>query len=115
MRYLLLSLSVIGTMGALATPAVAQDQALVERGAKVFAASKCSMCHSIAGKGNPKGMLDAVGTTLKADEIRQWIVDPATMREKTKSERKPNMKAYNTLPEEDVNGLVAYLQTLKGS
>jgi hypothetical protein len=54
---------------------------------------KCSVCHSIAGKGNPKGSLDDVGSRLTADEIRQWIVNPAEMTKKTKAERKRPMRA----------------------
>ena len=90
--------------------AAAQDQ--VARGVKVYADQKCSVCHSIAGKGNAKGSLDAVGTTLSADDIRAWIVDAAGQTAKTKAARKPVMKNY-TLPKEDVDGLVAYLSTLK--
>jgi mono/diheme cytochrome c family protein len=89
----------------------AQDQA--PRGMQVYAAQKCSICHSIADKGNKKGPLDSVGTKLKADEIRQWIVDAPTMTAKAKAVRKPAMKAYASLPKEDLDGLVAYLQTLK--
>ena len=74
---------------------------------------KCSMCHSIEGKGNAKGSLDGVGSKLSAAEIRQWIVDPKTMTEKTKAERKPAMKAYPNLPAADVDALVAYLESLK--
>jgi mono/diheme cytochrome c family protein len=92
--------------------AIAQD-AKVERGQKVYAEQKCSVCHSIAGKGNAKGPLDNVGAKLSADEIRQWIVDAPKMTEKTKATRKPPMKSYSSLPKEDVDGLVAYLQTLK--
>src|SRR5687767_13064990 len=84
-----------------------------EHGMKVFAASKCSMCHSVAGKGNAKGVLDDVGARLSADEIRQWLVDPEAMRVKTKAERKPLMKSYASMPKADIDGLVAYLQTLK--
>ena len=47
-------------------PAAAQD---VARGAKVYADQKCSVCHSIEGKGQKKGPLDGVGTKLSADEI----------------------------------------------
>ena len=110
MRFLIATL-VLGVMVFTVQPASAQTQ---ERGAKVFAESKCSMCHSIAGKGNAKGSLDAVGAKLKADEIRQWIVDPESMRQKTKADRKPAMKSYASLSKEDVDSLVAYLQTLKG-
>ena len=85
----------------------------VEHGMKVFAASKCSMCHSIAGKGNAKGALDDVGAKLSADELRQWLVDPEAMRVKAHAERKPLMKSFASLPKGDVDALVAYLQTLK--
>jgi mono/diheme cytochrome c family protein len=82
------------------------------KGAEVFTAQKCSLCHAIAGKGNPKGALDDVGSKLKTDEIREWIVDAKGMTAKTKPTRKPEMKAY-TLPKEDVDALVAYLSSLK--
>lgn len=90
--------------------ASAQDKA---KGEAVYAAQKCSLCHSIAGKGNPKGALDDVGSKLKADEIRAWIVDAKSMTAKTGATRKPEMKSYASLPKDDVDALVAYLQTLK--
>lgn len=94
------------------TPVAAQGT--VERGKEIFTQQKCSLCHSIEGKGNKKGPLDGVGTKLTAAEIRQWIVDSKTMTEKTKAARKPPMKAFASLPAADVDALVAYLQTLKG-
>jgi mono/diheme cytochrome c family protein len=93
-----------------AAPAAAQDAKA--RGEKVYADQKCSLCHSIGGKGNAKGPLDDVGSKLSPDEIRAWITDAKGMTAKTKSPRKPEMKAY-TLPKEDVDGLVAYLSSLK--
>ena len=96
-------------LAGVASVASAQDKA---KGEAVYTAQKCSLCHSVAGKGNPKGPLDDVGNKLKADEIRAWIVDAKGMTAKTKTTRKPEMKAYS-LPKEDVDNLVAYLQTLK--
>ncbi|MGH9255552.1 MAG: c-type cytochrome [Vicinamibacterales bacterium] len=98
----------------LVIPAVAsaRGQAHVDRGQQVFAAQKCSICHSIAGQGNKKGSLDGVGAKLSADEIRQWIVNAPDMTAKAKAERKPVMKAY-VLPKDELDSLVAYLQTLK--
>jgi mono/diheme cytochrome c family protein len=95
------------------TGASAQDKAQIERGMKLYGEQKCMVCHSIAGKGNAKGALDNVGAKLKADEIREWIVNAAEMAKKTKAERKPPMKAYASLPKDDVDALVAYLQSLK--
>jgi len=83
-----------------------------DKGATVYAAQKCSLCHSLDGKGNAKGPLDNVGGTLKADEIRQWITNPVEMTAKAKATRKPAMKAY-TLPKEDLDALVAFLAAKK--
>ena len=91
--------------------AFAQD-AKVDKGKQVYAAQKCSMCHSIAGKGNAKGSLDGVGSKWSAADIKQWVVNPVAMAAKTKAERKPVMKV-KPMPAEDVDALVAYLATLK--
>ncbi|HEY5619085.1 MAG TPA: cytochrome c [Vicinamibacterales bacterium] len=92
--------------------ASAQDQKQIERGMKVYADQKCAACHAIAGKGNAKGALDDVGSRLKADDIRAWIVSPAEMTKKTKAERKPPMRAYPNLPKEDLDALLAYMLSL---
>ena len=95
-----------------AASAHAQD-AKVDKGKQVYAAQKCSVCHSIEGKGNAKGPLDGVGSKLSAEEIKQWLVDPKTMATKSNSTRKPPMKAYANLPAADLDALVAYMQSLK--
>jgi len=94
----------------LAASAAAQDAKA--KGEKTYADQKCSLCHSIAGKGNAKGSLDGVGGKLKADDIRAWITDANGMTAKTKATRKPAMKQY-ALPKDDVDALVAYLGSLK--
>lgn len=91
----------------------AQD-AKVTRGIQVFAEQKCSICHSVAGVGNTKGPLDDVARKVSADEMRQWITNAKEMAAKTKATRKPEMKQF-TLPKEDVDALIAYLQTIKGA
>jgi mono/diheme cytochrome c family protein len=91
----------------------AQDAAAIERGQKVYVSQKCNVCHSIAGKGAKKGPLDGVATKLSTDELREWIVNSIEMTKKTKATRKPPMKNYSHLAKEDVEGLVAYLGTLK--
>jgi mono/diheme cytochrome c family protein len=84
-----------------------------EKGKEVYAAQKCSICHSIAGAGNKKGALDKVGAKLSAADLRNWITGAPEMAVKAKADRKPPMNAYTTLAKEDVDNLVAYLQTLK--
>lgn len=93
--------------------AAAQAAPAADKGAAVFAAQKCSLCHSLDGKGNAKGVLDGVGTKLTAAEIRQWIVTPAEMGVKANATRKPAMKAFATLPKDDLDALVAFLSSKK--
>ena len=81
-------------------------------GAKVYTDQKCSVCHSIAGKGNAKGPLDDVGTKLSDGDMRAWLTDAVGQTAKTKATRKPVMKNY-TLPKDDLDALVTYLGTLK--
>ena len=91
--------------------AAAQD---AKHGQEVYAAQKCQTCHSIAGKGSKTNPLDGVGAKLSADEIRQWIVNPTDMTAKAKSQKKPPMpNKYGKLPAADIDGLVAYMQSLK--
>jgi mono/diheme cytochrome c family protein len=114
MKRVLIGIISVFVLAAFAGAASAQDAAA--KGAKVYADQKCSLCHSIAGKGNAKGALDDVGSKLKPEEIHEWIVDPVGMTAKAKAVRKPPMPAkYKTLPKEDLDNLVAYLASLKKS
>ena len=108
MRRAVLYLAILTVAGA--ASAAAQDAATP--GEKLFAAQKCALCHSVAGKGNQKGPLDDAVSKLSAGEIRSWITDAKGMTAKTKATRKPAMKEY-TLPKEDVDALVAYLSAMK--
>lgn len=105
-------LAAVVTFG-MAGAAWAQDKTVIEKGMKVYEQNKCSLCHSIAGKGNAKGMLDGVGSRLSADEIRMWMTDPKGMAAKTKATRKPMMPDYNKLAKEDLDAVVAYMLSLK--
>jgi cytochrome c2 len=92
--------------------ALAQDDAKVKKGMELYTKNKCQMCHSIDGKGNAKGPLDGVGSQFTEKELREWLVNPSAMLEKHKPARtiKP---AHPKMAEEDLDALVAYLQTLK--
>jgi predicted CxxxxCH...CXXCH cytochrome family protein len=92
--------------------ALAAAQATAAQGEKVFAAQKCGLCHSIDGKGNPKGPLDEAVGKLSPADLRAWITDANAMTAKTKATRKPAMKQF-ALPKEDVDALVAYLSSIK--
>ena len=104
----------VAGFSAIALEAAGQDAAQVKKGEGVYTAQKCSMCHAVAGKGNKLSALDGVGKKLSADEIREWITHPTEMTAKTKSTKKPPMPAkYGKLPKEELDALVAYLQSLK--
>ena len=96
----------------IASAASAAAQGTAAQGEKVYAAQKCGLCHSIDGKGNPKGPLDEAVGKLSAADIRAWITDANAMTAKTKATRKPAMKQF-ALPKEDVDALVAYLSSIK--
>jgi mono/diheme cytochrome c family protein len=102
---------VFGTM--LAWPQLASAQDAVAKGAALYTSQKCSVCHSIEGKGNAKGPLDGVGLKFTAAELHQWLDDPAAMSAKIKATRKPPMKSYKSLSQADKDALVAWMQTLK--
>ena len=93
-----------------AMPAAAQD--LKAKGEKLFVDQKCTLCHSVAGKGNVKGPLDGVGSKDSEADIRAWITDAPGMTAKTGATRKPAMKQF-TLEKPDVDALVAYVSSLK--
>ncbi len=109
-RILLVTCTVAATV-AISRPAAAQDAA---KGAAVYTAQKCQICHSVAGKGGKANPLDGVGAKLSADEIRQWITHPTEMTAKAKSTKKPPMpNKYAGLPAADLDALVAYVSSLK--
>ena len=93
-------------------PALAAGQDTAA-GQKVYEAQKCSLCHSVDGKGNTKGPLAGVAKKYDAAALKLWITQPAEMAKKHNATRKPPMKSFASLPPADVDALVAYLQTLK--
>jgi mono/diheme cytochrome c family protein len=104
-------LSVVVAFTMLTSSAFAQSAA--DKGKEIYTAQKCAVCHSIGSAGNKKGPLDKVGSQLSANDIRSWITSAPEMAAKAKADRKPPMKAYTTLTKDEVDALVAYLQTLK--
>ena len=85
------------------------------RGKELFgeANPRCTVCHSVAGKGNLHGQpLDEVGRRLSRDEIRAWIRTPAEMANKRGTTRKPAMLPYPEFSDEELDALVAYLASL---
>jgi mono/diheme cytochrome c family protein len=113
MRGWYVAVAVVLSAGAAAAPGSAQDAKKVERGKAVYVEQKCKLCHQVGGEGNAKGPLDGVGSKLKRDEIKEWIVNPQAAAEKHKATRKPAMKAYPSLSADDLDALVTYMESLK--
>jgi len=103
---LFISLGGLVTSGLRADEAAKPDAQKVDKGKQIYNAQHCNMCHSVAGKGNPKTPLDDVGSRMTADEMKKYITGPKLVKADSK------MKAYTSLPAEDLDALVAYLQTL---
>ena len=113
-RKVLLTIALAVGVGMTVPLAAAGQDDAVKKGQEVYTAQKCSVCHSVAGKGNKANPLDDVGKKLSADEIKQWITHPTEMAAKAKSTKKPPMPAkYGKLPAADIDALVAYMQSLK--
>jgi hypothetical protein len=71
------------------------------------------VCHSVAGKGNKKYPLDGAGARLSAADIREWLVNPDAQQAKKNERPLMKMKSYRSLPAEDLDALVAYVESLK--
>jgi cytochrome c oxidase subunit II len=88
------------------------------RGLQVFTQGPCSLCHTIrgtlaGGQAAPdlthlksRAMIAAGTLNNKPDELRRWISNPHAV--------KPGVRMpANTLPANDMEALVAYLETLQ--
>jgi mono/diheme cytochrome c family protein len=85
----------------------------IERGRAVYLREGCATCHSIEGAGNPRYPLDGAGSHWEPDELEAWItgtgmagefLSPAVVRRK---------QGYRSLPEAELQAMVAYLSSLK--
>jgi len=111
MKRVLIGIVPVIALTVFAGAAAAQDKA---KGEKVYADQKCSLCHSIAGKGNAKGKLE--GLKLSDADIRKWILTPAEMAKAANATRTPAMPGkYASLPKDDLDNLVAYVSSVQAS
>ena len=105
MTYLIKWVATAAVSLALATPALAADDA---RARELINSLGCKGCHQIAGEGGTLGpAFDGVGSRLKEKDIREQLVNPKA--------KNPNsmMPAFASLPEKDMKVLVDYLKSLK--
>lgn len=90
----------------------AERPELIAAGQSIYDAQRCAMCHSIAGKGNPRNPLDHVGSRQSAQTIRQWIVASPDVQTQLPVGVIQIKQRFNSLSQEELDALVAYLQSL---
>ena len=78
----------------------------------VFEQQKCTTCHSIAGTGNPRYPLDAVGKELSKDDLKHWVTGTGIATNRLSVTIIRRKAHYQSLPELEMNSLVDYLSTL---
>ena len=81
------------------------------KGAQVYVAEKCSVCHKINGTGGPIGPdLSTIGVKRDAAWLAKYLPNPVVLDPK----KPPKMKMQPTKAKgQDLDDLVAYLLTLK--
>ncbi len=85
------------------------------RGPAIFAEQHCATCHSIADAGNPRSPLDGVGDRHGLEELRMWITGTGVATAKLPAAIAKRKQRYQTMPEDDLRALVAYLAGLKAA
>lgn len=83
-----------------------------ERGRAVFERESCATCHAIADAGNPRNPLDGVGARLSPAELRSWITGTGGATARLSPGITKRKQRYLSLPEEELNALVAFLSGL---
>ena len=106
-------------LAAQAQPAEPPRDALVRRGAQVFAEQRCSACHSVRGLGPPATLgpdLTHVGSRLhlaagtlpmSPAALREWLAHPQRVKPGVR------MPSYDRLDETSLDALAAFLAQLK--
>jgi ubiquinol-cytochrome c reductase cytochrome b subunit len=86
------------------------EQAVVDRGHDLFIANSCQGCHVVNGQGTPVGPeLTHIGSSMSAEQMTKLIRNPGSVTPNTR------MPAYDKLSDRDVNAIVVYMQTLRGT
>lgn len=89
--------------------------ARVADGKRLFEALGCMRCHAVAGVGSPRSPLDDVATRRDAAALRDWIVADAGIRNQLSARALASKEDYAQLPAEQIDALVAYLQSLRNA
>jgi hypothetical protein len=92
-------------------PAAATPAVVVDVGEHAFERLNCTMCHAIAGRGNPARPLDGVGGRMDPAVIRAWAIGAGAARDQLPAGI-ARIKA-RAADDPDLDALVDYLAHLK--
>jgi cytochrome c5 len=81
-------------------------------GLRVFRASGCERCHSVAGVGSPRYPLDGVGSRRSQDELRVWTVGAEAVQDSLSPSALRAKQRYQQLPAEDMRVLLSFMARL---
>lgn len=95
------------------TPLGDLDPGLVERGREVWAETSCSRCHAIAGRGNPRSPLDAIGARRSRSSIRAWATAAPSVQGGLSRSVVRSKQEIAGMPAEDLDALAEYLASLR--
>ena len=92
---------------------IALDPKHIEAGQQIYEQQSCARCHSIAGQGSPRNSLDGVGARRTAIELREWIIGADALQEELPAYASKFKQAYRELPDDDLDALIIYMQSLR--
>lgn len=92
--------------------AIELDPQVVARGRQVFEEQNCMRCHSVAGEGSPRSPLDHSAAELDADQLLAFTIGSEDAADELAPRTLAAKRPYQQLPAEDLDALVAYLQSL---
>ncbi len=96
-----------------AQPAPPATDPRLAAGKRVYDAQNCARCHSVAGEGSPRSPLDGVGASLGPVELLHYATGHAAIAEDLSPRVLKEKQGYQSLPKDDLDALVAYLQSLR--
>jgi mono/diheme cytochrome c family protein len=101
--------------GVIREPEAPTPEGAVARGRRLFGelTPRCTVCHAVAGQGNPKGALDDVGSRWPVAALKRWLREPAAMAREHGKDRKPAMVPYPELSDDELEDMTAYLASLR--
>jgi cytochrome c5 len=103
-----------GTQQPHSEPVTALPESDSLAGLRVFRASGCERCHSVAGAGSPRYPLDGVGARRSPDELRAWTVGAETVQDSLSPSALRAKQRYQRLPAEEMRALLSFMAGLIG-